>query len=277
VHIRRLIPRLAAALLLAALSSCSSHPTSGTVGHVDVRLTDAPGDYEQVNLVVTGVSIHRGDDEDSGGWESLTLDSTTVFDLLELRNGVFAQLAEGDVPAGHYTQVRLLLGAGSNVVVGGTTYPLTVPSGMQSGYKLVGEFDVPAGGGVELTLDFDAARSIHRTGNGRYMLQPTVRVIVNQVATTGNIIGHLLPEGVAATAYAISGPDTVQTTVAGPDGRFDLAALLAGSYTVAIHPDAGHRDTTIADVAVTAGSTTDLGDIELSPSTAATARLVGSR
>jgi len=149
------------------------------------------------------------------------------------------------------------------VVVDGTTYPLTVPSGMQSGYKLVGEFDVPDGGGVELTLDFDAARSIHRTGNGRYMLKPTVRVIVNHVDTTGDIIGHLLPEGVAATVYAISGPDTVQTAVAGADGRFDLAALLAGTYSVAVHPDTAYRDTTIEGVIVNAGATTDVGDVEL--------------
>lgn len=277
MHIKRFIPRLAALFLLLALASCSSDPTAGKLGHVTVQLTDAPGDYEEVNLVVTGVSIHRGDDEDSGGWESLTLDSTTVYDLLELRNGVFAQLAEGDVPAGHYTQIRLHLGAGSNVVIDGTTHSLTVPSGMQSGYKLVGEFDVPAGGGVELTLDFDAARSIHRTGNGRYMLRPTVRVIVNQVATTGNIIGHLLPEGVDATIYAISGPDTVQTTVAGADGRFDLAALLPGSYSVAIHPEAAYRDTTLTDVAVSAGATTDVGDVELTPVATGTAGLVGSR
>ena len=64
MQLKRLIPRLAAACLLAVLASCSSHPTSGTVGHVDVRLTDAPGDYEQVNLVVTGVSIHRGELQD---------------------------------------------------------------------------------------------------------------------------------------------------------------------------------------------------------------------
>ena len=63
------------------------------------------------------------------------------------------------MPAGHCTQIRLKLGAGSNVVVDGVTYPLTVPSGLQSGYKLVGEFDVPASGLVELALDLDAARS----------------------------------------------------------------------------------------------------------------------
>ena len=266
MNTRRITAGLAVLALLIGLAGCSKAPTTGGLGHVTVHLTDAPGDYEHVNLVVTGVSIHRETADttgEDGGWESLPQDSTKVYDLLELRNGVFAQIAGGDVPAGHYTQIRLKLGAGSNVVVDGNTYPLTVPSGMQSGYKLVGEFDVPAGGGVELTLDFDAARSIHLTGNSRYMLRPTVRVIVNQVATTGSIMGHLLPEGTAASVYAISGPDTVQTTAAGADGRFTLAALLAGTYSVAIDADTTYRDTTITGVAVTAGSTTDLGDIQL--------------
>ena len=141
---------------------------------------------------------------------------------------------------------------GANVVVNGTTYPLKVPSGMESGYKLIGSFDVPHGGAVELTLDFDAARSIVHTGNGKYMLKPTCRLIVNTVQNTGAITGHLLPEGVAATVFAVADTDTVQTTSAGADGRFTLAQLLAGTYKVAIHPAATFRDTTLTGVNVTA-------------------------
>ena len=269
-------PLLAAALAglaLFALAGCSKNPsTAAGLGRVTIHLTDAPGDFEQVNLVVNGVSIHRGDDAE-GGWETLS-DDTATFDLLELRNGVFTLLALGDVPAGHYDQIRLHLGAGSTVVVDGETHDLTVPSGMQSGYKLNGDFDVPDGGAVELTLDFDAARSIHQTGNGRYMLRPTVRVIVDAAASTGRIIGHLVPENVAATVFAITGSDTVQTSVPGSDGRFTLAALLAGTYSVAIHPDTGFADTTLTGVEVTAGETTDLGDIQLPGHT--TTALVGT-
>jgi hypothetical protein len=245
------------------LAGCSAdRQTGASLGHVSVRLTDAPGDYEQVNLVVNEVSVHRdGDGADT--WETLKLDSTTTFDLIQLQGGVLARLADGDVPAGHYTQVRLHLVDGSNVVVSGTAYPLKVPSGMESGYKLIGAFDVPAGGAVDLTLDFDAARSIVHTGNGKYMLKPTCRLIVNQVQNTGAITGHLLPEGVAATIVAVADTDTVQTTSAGADGRFTLAQLLAGAYAVKIHPATTFRDTTLSGVNVTAGQTTDLGDIQL--------------
>ncbi len=260
--------RIAPLVLLAGvglylLAGCSSGhmSTASGPGRVSIHLTDAPGTYDQVNLVVDEVSIHLGG-PDTSGWQVLKHDSTT-YDLLKLRNGVLAQLAVGDVPAGHYTQVRLHLGPGSNVVVDGVPYPLTVPSGMQSGYKLVGEFDVPTGGQVELTLDFDAARSVIHTGSGKYMLKPTCKVIVNPVQTTGAIAGRLLPAGAAATIFAIADTDTVQATVAGADGRFTLAQLLAGSYSVAIHPDSVYRDTTLANVSVTAGQTTDVGDVQL--------------
>jgi hypothetical protein len=259
---------------LYVLAGCSSdHGTGPSMGHVSVRLTDAPGDYEQVNIVVDQISVHR-DGDDAEGWETLALDSTTTFDLIQLQGGVLARLADGDVPAGHYTQVRLHIAEGSNVVVDGTTYPLKVPSGMQSGYKLIGGFDVPAGGAVELTLDFDAARSIVHTGNGKYMLKPTCRLIVNRVENTGAITGHLLPEGVVATIEAVADTGTVQTTSAGTDGRFTLAQLLPGTYSVAIHPADTLRDTTLTGVSVTAGQTTDVGDVQLEAlETSASARL----
>jgi hypothetical protein len=247
---------------LVLLAGCSSAPTSTGLGTVRLRMTDAPGPYDAVNLVVEQVATHRADSDTSGGWEVLSSTPAT-YDLMQLRNGVFATLGQALVPAGHYTQVRLKLGAGSNVVAGGVTYPLDVPSGSESGYKLVGEFDVPAGGTVDLALDFDAARSIVLTGSGKYLLKPTVRVL--PFSNAGAIAGHLLPEGVEAQVYALAGPDTVASAMPGADGRFQITPLAAGLYTVGIHPTGAYRDTSIAGVTVAAQQTADLGDIQLTP------------
>lgn len=261
---------VALAIGLLAAAGCSTHsPVSSTQGTVRITMTDAPGDFDAVNLVVTQVAIHRGlpdsleteGMEDSvSGWEILS-DTPATYDLLALRNGVFTTIAEGLVPAGHYTQIRLKLGPGSNVVVDGTTHPLTVPSGLQSGYKLVGEFDVPASGLVELALDFDAARSVHQTGNGRYMLKPTVRVMPTY--DVGGIRGTIVPDSTAAWVYAIAGTDTIATTMPALDGSFAIMLLKPGSYDVAIDVEAPLRDTTLAGVMVTAQNVTELGEILL--------------
>jgi hypothetical protein len=261
----RLLSTLAASLALLAFLGCSSSHVgspAGGMGEVRVRLTDAPGDYDQVNLVIREVAIHRADGDSSGGWETLDHDSTT-YDLLTLRNGVFATLGSALVPAGHYTQVRLKLGDGSNVVVDGVTNPLVVPSGLQTGLKLIGEFDVPSRGTVDLVIDFDAARSIHMTGNGRYMLKPTARVMA--VSSVGDITGHVSPDSVATDVFAVLGADTLQSATTSSAGTFLLGALPAGSYTLAFHPAAGWRDTSLAGVAVTRGATTDVGDVTLTP------------
>jgi hypothetical protein len=251
---------LAALAALLVVVGCSSVPNSTGYGTVRLQMTDAPGSYDAVNLEVIQVAIHREISDTTGGWEILRSD-TASYDLMTLRNGVFTTLAQAMVPAGHYSQVRLKLGAGSNVMVDGVTHPLIVPSGMQSGYKLIGGFDVPENRLVDIALDFDAERSVHLTGSGKYMLKPTVRMM--PFSTAGAIAGHLLPEGIEAHVYAIMGVDTLASTVPGMDGHFTITPLGAGTYAVAIHPAEGWRDTSLADVIVVAQQTTQLGDIEL--------------
>src|SRR5437899_4383724 len=77
----------------------------GGTGTVRVSLTDAPATYDSVVLVIREVSVHR-DGPDDQGWSSIAL-TGSMFDLLRLRNGVFAGLGQVVVPSGHYTQVRL--------------------------------------------------------------------------------------------------------------------------------------------------------------------------
>lgn len=274
---------LAIALTIGVIAGCSPNPAGMSYGTVNVHMTDAPGDFESVNLVITQVSAHLGgdsfDDEsdttetdttqtDNSGW--IVLNGTpATYDLLTLQNGVFVTIGTAQVPAGHYTQVRLKLGAGSTVTVDGVVHPLTVPSGMQTGLKLIGPFDVPAGGTVDIALDFDAARSIHQSGAGSYTLKPTVKVVPFTPSPppnpTGTIQGLVSPAGTETTIYALQAPDTLGSTAALADGRFTFQALAAGVYSLAFHPASGFRDTTLAAVNVTASDTTDVGTVVLTP------------
>ena len=240
----------------------SSGPNSGTVR---VSLTDAPADYDAVILMIREVAVHKEGPEESG-WFSFVPDSTS-YDLLVLQNGVFAGLGHTPVPVGHYTQVRLILDPGSYVIENGVHRDIIIPSGLQTGLKLVGEWDVNEGDLVDLGIDFDASRSFHETGSGKLMLKPTVRVVVLSVpppAVTG-ISGTISPADSASVVYAISGVDTVTSAISDATGMFLLSMLPAGSYTVAIDAPASLRDTSLAGVAVTDGQVTSLGTITLTP------------
>lgn len=284
-------------LLLAVLSllwlvGCSTGNTMSGSGTMRIRMTDKPGPdhVDAVNLVVTEVSVRSedvteaGSDSDTvavgdeGGWQVLS-SSAKTYDLLALQNGIFATIGEGTLPAGTYSQIRLKLGAGSTIVVDGTTYPLKVPSGMQSGLKLNGTFVVPAGGNTDVGIDFDASRSIHQTGNGQWMLKPVVRVvpISSPPVSAGAIHGIVQPSGVATSIFAIQAPDTIGSAQAGADGQFTISVLPPGDYSVAFHPAAGYRDTTITNVMVTAGATAELDTVQLSPDTTAQARAMSVR
>lgn len=245
-------------ILSLVLFYCSKSTSSKKEGYLKIYLTDTPTDFDEVNIVVSEVWIHAASEDTMENW--ILLDSTTsTYDLLELRNGVLALLDSSQLAPGHYTQLRLKVAEGSNVVVDGNQYSLEIPSGYQSGIKLNHQFTIEEGRLYELTLDFDAEKSIIQKGTGEYQLKPVIRIIAQ--ATTGEIEGITEPD--SAHAFAIADDDTVQTAT-DTTGYFKLIGLSPGLYTVNIVPEnALYADTSFSDVEVVAGSTTDLGLIEL--------------
>jgi hypothetical protein len=145
----------------------------------------------------------------------------------------------------------------------GVTHPLLIPSGDRSGFKLVGEFDVPAGGGLDLGLDFDAAQSILVAGDGSCTLKPTVRVM--PLAAAGAIRGRIYPTNVVAAVEVMRDGAMVGGAETAEDGSFEVSVLPAGVYDVRVHPVAYYQDASVTGVAVQSGVTTDIGTVELAP------------
>ena len=249
-----------AAVTVLVISGCSD-PTSVQTGTLNVRLVDAPAAYQQVNIVVTRVDVHAAGMDSMDGWFTIN-DVPATYDLLILRNGASAVLGEQELPVGHYTQIRLIIGEGSTVMINDTIYPLVIPSGMETGLKLNHPFDILPDQLYELVLDFDADRSINLTGSGEYKLSPVIRV--QAVVLAGSISGIVLPVSAHATISAILAPDTVRASADTVTGAFTIMALHAGLYTVVISPaDTLLADSTIAAVPVAAQLDTDLGTITL--------------
>jgi hypothetical protein len=173
--------------------------------------------------------------------------------------GVAQTLANGaTLPAGHYGQMRLVLGSRNTVKLVGseTEEPLTVPSGQQSGVKLVVNFDVQAGTTYDVYIDFDAYRSVfvHAAGaSGKYILRPTVRAFekleTGSISGTLTIAGAVGPSGptgptgpipgavVTAQTLNLGVPTVVRSTVTDALGRYTLDLLPRdGTYYVVSQP-----------------------------------------
>ncbi len=230
-----------------------------------MALTDAPAcGFEQVNVTVERVRIHRSDnagDMDSG-WHEIRLNPARRIDLLGLTNGVLEELGTTPLPAGQYTQLRLVLrpnggGAPANSVVpvGGVEQPLDTPSGVQSGIKLIHPFTVQPDQLVDLVLDFDACRSVVVRGNGTYGLKPVIAVLPRTVA---EIVGNIDPTLTDVVVSAQRNGNVVRATTPDATGAFRLAFLdpsTSAAYDVAITA-AGRATAVVAAVPVAPQSST---------------------
>lgn len=245
-----LVTLASAAVLLAGCGgggSSGGTSASGT-GTLGVSMTDAPScGYDAVNVTVTKVRVHQSSsasDTDSG-WTDITLNPARKINLLNLTNGVLEDLGQTPLAAGHYSQLRLVLDANTgastanSVVLSGTTNEvgLSTPSAVQSGIKLINEFDIIAGQRADLVLDFDACKSIVTKGNGGYALKPVISVIPTILnGIRGFVDPALLGTHVMVTAQQ-SGTIIRATTPNATTGEFFLARLAPGNYDVVITAD----------------------------------------
>lgn len=263
---------LAMTLGLATVGCSDDSTAPEDPGTLRVRLIDAPAlidSVEALTLVLSDVRVHEsGEAEDEGGWIDLMPDTLEVeertFDLLELVNGVDAVLGETELAPGTYTQIRLVIEE-ATITVAETTYPLTIPSGMQSGLKLISPFEISSNQLTLLTLDFDAGRSVVETpaGSRVFKLKPTIRVLQDDL--TGEITGTVLPLDIGAQVLAVApaSGDTVTTTfVDALDGGYLLPSLSPGDYDV-IATAPGYQDSTVSGIGVAVDSTTSGVDFQL--------------
>ena len=156
-------------LLLTAvvLPACQKN-ASTTLLHL--QLTDGPASYEEVNIDVQ--EVHLKLEGDSASWISLPTNKG-IYNLLELQNGIDTLVAEAIVPQGRVKEIRLTLGHENSIKEGGEWYPLTIPSGSESGLKI--KLDKQLTAPLDsIIIDFDAALSIHQESGG-YKLRPVIK------------------------------------------------------------------------------------------------------
>ena len=261
------------ALVLAAfLVACGSSDNGGSAaapGSMSVSLTDAPAcGFDEVNVTVSKVRVHQSSsaDDKAAGWTDINLDPPRKINLLDFNDPTqpihVQPLGLTPLEPGHYTQLRLVLVANSNnpnqplansIVLSGANneIPLDTPSGIQSGIKLINQFDVASGQRVDLLLDFDACKSIVLTGNGTYKLKPVIKVIPFVLNGINGFIDKTLSN---VRVSAQQNANIVRETgMNAQTGEFFLAHLDPGNYDVVITAD-NHATVVISGVPVSSAT-----------------------
>ena len=152
---------------------------------------DANDAYENIFISISHIEAHfvetdekQQDIEDAGGeskkgnWQVIAeWDGGYEVDLIELEGKSILLASSEQLPSRKYTQLRVFLESQAIIVVDGKEHELDIPSVVQTGIKLIHPFEIIPGQITELTLDFDAQKSIIKTGNGEYKLKPVIGII----------------------------------------------------------------------------------------------------
>ncbi len=238
--------------LAITLNSCSNdNNTSGNYAY-KVRMTDAPGPYDAVNVDIRSVEVT------GANGNTVTLNTQAgIYNLLDFSNGADTLVATSMLSDSSVKQIRLILGPNNTVVVGGVSYPLSTPSAEQSGLKLQVNQTLQADIDNSILLDFDAHNSIIQTGNGTYKLKPVLRTVV--AAISGSVKGSISPAGTLAVATATSTANVDYSSSIDANGNFKISGLPPGAYTITVTPILPLLPVIQTNVMVAAGNTTNIG------------------
>ena len=211
---KRLLPVLALPLALAACESGFGPTADGTM---TIMLTDAPGDFQNAVVTIDRIELLGGEDNEND--RIVLRDSPVTVDLLELQNEVMVLVGETPVPAGRYSELRLVISEGlitveqddGSVLVYSSSDEfaqsegftsdgrLQMPSFGQSGLKIklpAGEANVDGDDNAVL-IDFNVAQSFgHQAGNsGMWVMHPVIHA--TSFTTTGGLrLDVVLPDSV---------------------------------------------------------------------------------
>jgi hypothetical protein len=153
-----------------------------------ILLKDSPfSDAKALLVSFSEVNVHAS----GGDWVTVPFAGGATGRTCDLKKLETAQdlLGVASLPAGHYTQLRLVVSSATiyfdNPSSGlacdasitaplGTNAAVTIPSGE---LKLNRQFDLAASGGLSILLDFDGDKSVKLTGSGKYMMTPVIGIV----------------------------------------------------------------------------------------------------
>lgn len=234
--ISRLFAMSLAASILAACGGGGGGGMQSSTGALTLGITDAPVDVADAVVVqFTGVEL-----KPKGG-QAFSIDFSVPknIDLVALQGEERTTLLDGEqIQAGEYEWMRLKVnadpnvGGDSSITIDGSQCELRIPSGDETGLKLIRGFTIGVGTITDFTVDFDLRQSIVQPPGQHtsvpacdgqaYLLKPVLRVVDNlQVGTITGVVDSTLiaqacPAGELGNVY-LFGPYAATDPVPVPD------------------------------------------------------------
>ncbi|MDE2572488.1 MAG: DUF4382 domain-containing protein [bacterium] len=306
--------RATALLALFALAACGGGGASGpavgtvpagpntsalTIGMVDGQLQMSGDTVTAVTLGIDKVEVVGNGSQPA---VVTTYSTPNTVNLLSLTSAASPLTFTGTIPAGTYSQIRLLLDTATTTITytdsGGAshTVPLSVPSATNgngnglgsassadggdgpgtAGVKVNVDLNAQSGGSYGFILDFNAGQSIVLTGSGAFMMKPVI--VATAQSQAGSLSGTVKNTSSAAVqgaeVEALQGGTVVNAGVTDASGSFTINALPAGSYTLAVlnsYTTAGGQSLTAKGCTITAPATTCPVQVNVSGSVTVTA------
>lgn len=220
----------------------------------DAPLIGATAANAQFNAGILGVDAI---DQNGDSWQLVGSDTANVVNLLALQN-TSLDLGSGDLPAGTYPSVQLLLDpATTSVTYNGQSYPVQIVDPNHPWWdptQTIEAISVPLsvtgnpGDTITATLDFNVFQSANLS-NGVVYLTPTVAGGLGQPTISGTVANSGGGPVANATVIATDASGNVaNTALTAADGSFHIRGISPGGYTVSI----ANSFTTAAGVTVTA-------------------------
>ena len=247
-------------------------------GNIVVKLTDAPFPVSLVDkamVTIDKIEIHSADSlktdtkDTAKASDFIVLsDKVQEFNLLDLRNGITADMLDISIGVGRYDMIRMHVVASKVILKDGTEFQMKIPGGTKSGLKiqLIPQLVVESGIVNEVLIDFNVSKSFIAQGNIKskkgikgFMFKPVIRAIVER--QSGRIEGKVFENDTTLIEEAhvqILRADTVfSSALTDNKGRYALIGLPVGTFQVLCEKD-GYTPVQVDQVVVKAKEKTIL-------------------
>lgn len=266
----KLLLGIASVLSLILFTGCQdiTDDRHDQIGNLVIKLTDAPFPIDMIDeatVNIVKVEIRKKSEGEEEGYPYITLsEESREFNLLDLRNGVTADLVEIEIKPGNYDLIRLYVDEASLVVKEGETYGLKVPSGAQTGIKIFIEPELHVAGGLttEVLLDFNIEKSFILKGNAStpagikgFNFKPVIRAVNNTTAGTVEGVVDYADTLQHDVSVWIAQETVITSAFTDTSGYYAMPGIPAGFYTLSAAKE-GFDTITFEGVEIVAGNLT---------------------